>query len=205
MRYLLLSTLLICQFIVQPCQAQSRPKGFLGVNWGAGAEAVVGVLRQRAGVQLPDAVNPGTGSVEAVGGTFAGQEVGTWTLEFVENRFVAATVRLKATDENASAMYKELKQQLSAKYGAATGEKKLDTPENRRNRNQGDRKRTGSAAFWRFRETLQDKNEMLIELTDPGDSSNSPDIAVRYALEAPNGGAAAANASAVRPVRSEDL
>lgn len=154
-----------------------RPAGFLGVAFGSTPAEVVRVLGSRGGATVPEEMPSTFDKLELTGGNFAGQEVLKWTLEFVERKFAAATVTLK-TDGNGMLVYQELKQNLVAKYGPATGEKKAaksdaDKKKSAQGNNGTRREETyGRVAFWKFEPTLSDKSRSLIICTAGGPDGN---------------------------------
>ena len=99
----------------------TRPTSFVGVPWGSTPEDTVRILGARAGVSPPEEGTVVGDKLELTGGKFAGQNVTKWTIEFTGRKLYAATVLLKA-DAGASSLYRELKQMLTAKYGAVSGE-----------------------------------------------------------------------------------
>jgi hypothetical protein len=153
-------------------QAQSRPKGFLTLPWGASRAEAIDVVR-RQGATLPEE-DMGDELIEAVGGRFAGQQAVSWRLQFVNGKFAAATVTLQPT-EKAATLYRDLKQQLMAKYGAHSGERKIasGTAEERRQMRAiyGELPASrGTAVTWKFAPTLADKNNLSI-ICETGTSS----------------------------------
>ncbi|MEO6785510.1 MAG: hypothetical protein ABI318_05190, partial [Chthoniobacteraceae bacterium] len=60
--------------------AAERPGGFLGIAWGASPEEAKRVLQKRPGIQFPE--NADDYHIEMTGGSFAGQPVAKWVIEF---------------------------------------------------------------------------------------------------------------------------
>ena len=102
--------------------AAERPNGFLGIPWGASPEEVKRVLQKRPGVIFPE--NADDFHIEVTGGTFAGQPVAKWVIEFPERKFASAAVTLK-TEGSAGTAYNEFQNQLVSKYGPTTTAKNL--------------------------------------------------------------------------------
>src|SRR5437879_862242 len=98
--------LLILLLLNAAAFAAERPKGFLGIAWGASPEEAKRVLQARSGVKFPEESDDY--HVEVTGGSFAGQPVTKWVLEFPDRKFGSASVTLK-TEGNASAVFKEFK------------------------------------------------------------------------------------------------
>ena len=127
----------------------------------------------------------------ATGGTFAGQEVVSWTMKFLTGKLIAGSVLLKPA-ESGSASYRELKQQLIAKYGPHSGEAKLTgTREERRIRAASGLPslKRGTTVTWKFPPALQDKDHLSImcEVAAPNDVETDDEslfaVTLRYANE----------------------
>ena len=118
MKHTILFLLLLCTAAI----AVERPKGFIGINWGASPEEAKRAMQARQGVRFPEEADDY--KFELTGGTFAGQPVTKWILEFPSRQFTSATVILK-NEDNASTLYKDFRTQFAAKYGPATTDKKL--------------------------------------------------------------------------------
>jgi hypothetical protein len=168
-------------------QSRPRPKGILSAHWGASRSEVITMLRQNGAV-VPEE-DPGGDQLTATGGTFAGQEAVSWTMEFLTGKLIAGSVTLKRV-ESGSALYRELKQQLIAKYGPHSGEGKLSgTKEERRARAASGLSalKRGTAVTWKFAPTLQEKDALSItcEVVAPNDVDTDDEsllvVTVRYA------------------------
>jgi hypothetical protein len=193
--------------------AVDRPKGFLGIAWGASPEEAKRVLQGRSGVKFPEESDDY--HVELTGGTFAGQTVTKWVLEFPDRKFASAAVTLK-TDGNASAVYKEFRTQLVAKYGSVTSDKKPSAggAQARKTYNGERQPALGNVATWKFLPTMKDKTSIVIsaELAGPGGKPANDEsqlaVTVRYVNESLTGTPAAGTASAKTahaPVKKDDL
>lgn len=155
--------------------------------------------------------------LEITGGKFAGQEVVTWSLEFVRNKFVAAAVSLKAPEGNTSALYRQLLQELKRKYGPQPLEKKFSTltAEQRKTYTLNGLRapNRGTAATWKFVPNLKDKDTLSLTCEHaPPNGSDSADettylVTVRYSADSLKtqimAGAAAADKNPA--VRAKDL
>jgi hypothetical protein len=163
--FLVIAALLLASDVGTFAQS-ARPKTFHGLSWGATSTEVLAAL-SRSGASVPSGDEfPSTpGIIEARGGTFAGQEVISWTFEFVDGKLASSAVVLKPA-ETGSALYRELKQQLIHKYGPSSAERRTgaSTPEERRLRQLYGRSyiRTGSEVIWRFAPNLRDKDSLSI-------------------------------------------
>src|SRR5690242_3681212 len=128
--------------------AADRPKGFLTINWGASPEEAKRVMQARPGVKFP--TDADDYKFELTGGTFAGQAVDKWILEFPDRKFASAIVIIKG-EGDAAGKFKEFRTELGKKYGTATTDKKL----------KGDKKGgeapTGTQAIWKFSPNLKEK------------------------------------------------
>jgi hypothetical protein len=193
---------------VVQAQSPSRPKGILSANWGASRSEVVTMLRQN-GATVPEE-DPGGDQLTVTGGTFAGQEAVSWTIEFLRGKLIAGSVTLKPADSG-PALYRELKQQLIAKYGPHSGEGKITgTREERRLRAASGLPalKRGTTVTWKFAPTLQDKDSLSItcEVVAPNDVEIDDEsllvVTLRYANETLKAQAAklAANPPAEAPV-----
>jgi hypothetical protein len=145
--------------------------------------------QQRATVPEDDA---GGDRLVATGGTFAGQQAVTWTLEFLTNKMICGSIVLKPA-ESGPMLYRELKQQLITKYGPHSEEGKLTgSREERRSRaalGLPSPKR-GTSVTWKFLPTLQDKDSLSItcEVAPPAEAPLTEDesiftVTLRYANE----------------------
>lgn len=184
--------------------AAERPSGFLGIAWGASPEEAKRVLQNRPGVVFPE--NADDYRIELTGGTFAGQNVAKWVIEFPERKFASAAVTLK-TETNASAVYKEFRTQLATKYGSATTDKKSGGTI----KGGGQPTPAMSMAMWRFRPTMKDKDSVVISAEINGDKRGNEDsgtVVIRYVnetLAGTVGGASSTAAKLTAPVKKEDL
>jgi len=142
------------------------------------------------GAMIPEE-DPGGDVLAVTGGTFAGQDVVSWTMEFSTGKLFAGSVTLKPADSG-TALYRELKQQLIAKYGPHSGEGKLTgTREERKLRAASGLPalKRGTVVTWKFPPTLQDKDTQSIscEVTAPTDSETDDEslftVTVRYTNE----------------------
>jgi hypothetical protein len=190
MTRVLFSLLLLCTAAF----AVERPKGFLGINWGASPEEAKRVMQARPGVKFPEETDDY--KFELTGGTFAGKPVVKWVLEFPERKFASAVVVLKSEGDT-PALYKEFRTQLVAKYGSATTDRKLSKSE-RRPGYPPDRGGLGNSSTWKFNPNIREKSSLSIvcELAGPN-GGPTPDeaqlsVTVRYINETLVG---AANAS----------
>ena len=98
----------------------NAPKGFLTIDWGESPEAARVKLLTRAGVVFDSGyVDPSHQRLLFKAGTFMGEPVDTWSLEFVNNKFFWAYVLLDS--EN----FGDVESLLRVKYGTPTS--KTDT------------------------------------------------------------------------------
>ena len=187
--------------------AVDRPAGFLGIAWGASPEEAKRVLQKRPGVTFPE--NADDYKIELTGGTFAGQPVAKWVIEFPDRKFAAATVTLK-TDGASGAVYKEFRSQLVSKYGSAT----MDKHSGGTVKKGGQPQPASSAAVWKFTPSLKDKNSVLISAeisgaTMKGGEETGGTVTIKYVNETLTGTAAATGGKPVpkttAPVKKEDL
>jgi len=190
--------------------AADRPAGFLGIAWGASPEEAKRILQKRPGIQFPE--NADDFHIELTGGSFAGQPVAKWVIEFPERKFAMASVTLK-TEGNAGSVYKEFRNQLVSKYGSATTDKKTGVTGRTKAAQAAGAQGAGNMALWKFPPTMREKSSVLIsaELTGAGargDDSQGT-VTIKYVNETLTGAAAAANGKDVpktaAPVKKEDL
>jgi hypothetical protein len=192
--------------------AAERPTGFLGIPWGASPEEAKRVLKDRPGVKFPEESDDY--HVEITGGSFAGQPVTKWVLEFPERKFGSASVTLKS-DGNASAVFKEFRTKLSEKYGSGS-DKKLSGGVSQVRKSYGtERSPVGSVTTWKFEPSMKEKYSVLIvaELAGQGGKWTSEEsqlaVTIRYINEAITGPYAKGSASSAKPlaatVKKEDL
>ncbi len=188
-----------------------RPSGFLGIPWGASPEEVKRILQKRPGVTFPE--NADDYHIELTGGTFAGQAVTKWVIEFPDRKFASAAVTLR-TEGNAGTMYKEFCDLLVSKYGpTTTGRTATGTGKSKTS--QGSVQ--ASSKLWKFLPTMKDKSQVVIsaELTGATGKRGSADpqgsVTIKYVNETLTGAAAPASGSgsAAKPaqpaVKKEDL
>jgi hypothetical protein len=188
-----------------------KPRGFLTINWGASPEEAKRVMQARPGVKFPEDADDY--KFDLTGGTFAGQPVLKWTLEFPERKFASATVVIKGEDPQS--LYKEFRAQLVSKYGSATTSQKIKSggpkPYNAPRTAPG-----GSVTSWKFPPNLKDKSNLTIscELSGPnGAPTQDPaqmQLIIRYTNEtlttaAATNAEAGAKATAPVGVKKDDL
>jgi hypothetical protein len=190
--------------------AAERPTSFLGIPWGASPEEAKRILQKRPGVTFPE--NADDFHIELTGGSFAGQPVAKWVIEFPERKFAMATVTLK-TEGNASSVYKEFRNQLVAKYGSATVDKKTGASTGRAKNAQPQPQGSGNMAVWKFPPTMKEKSSVVISAelagaTARGDDSQAT-VTIKYLNESLTAAAAAASGKdapkTTSPVKKEDL
>ncbi len=200
-----LALLLACS----PLALAERPSGFLGIPWGASPEEAKRVLQKRPGVTFPE--NADDYHIELTGGTFAGQPVAKWVIEFPDRKFASAAVTLK-TEGNASSVYKEFRSQLTSKYGSATTDRKIGAGSGKTKAQQA--QASGNMAVWKFTPTMKDKSQVVISAEVSGVAARGGDtqgsVTIKYVNETLTGAAApAGGASASKPaqpaVKKEDL
>ena len=195
-----------------------RPAGFIGVPFGATPEDAIRILSARPGLIIPETLPTLVEKLDLTGGNFAAQEVLKWTVEFADKKFAAATVVLKP-DGNGLAVFRDLKQSLTVKYGPPTGERKPGVSDaDKKARQQGNGKKAdtfGSVAYWKFPATLADKDAKMIvcEATGPDGNEVTEEakiqVTVHYIDETLKPLAAKAGVTGVTkgsvPVKKEDL
>ena len=199
-------------------QKLERPLGFVGVPFGATPEEAIRILSARPGLIIPESLPTVVEKLELTGGNFAAQEVLKWTVEFTDRKFASATVVLKP-DGNGLAVYRDLKQNLTAKYGQPTGERKPGMSDaDKKTRQQASGKKTdtfGNVAYWKFAPTIADKESKIIvcEATGPDGNEVTEEakiqVTIRYIDEtlkplATKGGVGTVSKTIV-PVKKEDL
>lgn len=189
MRAFLFAVLAAFTPLIASGQSHPRPKGILNANWGASRAEVITMLQQH-GATVPEE-DPGGDQLVVAGGSFAGQEALSWNMEFFSGKLIAGSVLLKPS-ESASVLYRDLKQQLIAKYGPHSGEGKITgSREERRARSTSGlpAPKKGTAVTWKFTPTLQAKDSLSItcEMAPPADSATEDEslflVTVRYANE----------------------
>ena len=181
--------------------AAERPGGFLGIQWGASPEEAKRILQKRPGITFPE--NADDFHIELTGGTFAGQPVTKWVIEFPDRKFASAAVTLK-NEGNASSAYKEFRSRLAEKYGSATTDKRVSST--------GASKRLQSAAsmaIWRFKPTMTDRTSVIIsaELTVGNMKGGGEDpqaaVTIKYVNETLTGAAAPTGTAPAKPAKPE--
>lgn len=210
MKHIFLFLLLLCitAFAIE------RPKGFLGINWGASPEEAKRVMQARQGVKFSEEADDY--KFDLTGGTFAGQPVVKWVLEFPSRQFASATVILK-NEGNASTLYKDFRTQFAAKYGPATTDKKLTSKsDNRQMRNPGAvevKPQLGGIAIWKFGPNMKEKSNITIscQLADVkgGPAMNEDQLVLTIHYEKNTGAEAKDATNGSKPsqnnVKKEDL
>ncbi len=189
--------------------AAERPKGIINLPWGASPEEVKRALAARPGVMFPE--NTDDYHMEPTGGTFAGQPVAKWVLDFPERRLASASIVLKL-DGGASSIYKDFREKLSAKYGSPTTEKRLSAA-GKTVRQAGAARTTsfGSMSIWKFTPNLKEKESLTVvaELSDgKGGSTSNEDaltVVIRYTNETLLPAKGDGSGKVVAPVKKEDL
>ena len=185
--------------------AADRPGGFVGIPWGASPEEAKRILQKRPGIQFPE--NADDNHIELTGGSFAGQPAAKWVIEFPERKFASASVTLK-NEGNAGTVYKEFRDQLVAKYGSATTDKKSGSV----TKKGGQPAAASNAAIWKFAPTMKEKNSVLVsaELTGAnkrGGEDAGGTVTIKYVNETLTGAAAAGKDApkTTTPLKKEDL
>ena len=185
-----------------------RPKGIINIAWGASPEEVKRALAARPGVMFPE--NTDDYHMEPTGGSFAGQPVAKWILDFPERRFASASVILKL-EGGATSVYKDLRAKLSEKYGSPTTEKKLSGGGKAvRAYNAPKSASYGSMSTWKFVPNMKEKEAITVvaELSDgkgnPTANEEALTVTIRYVNETmlPK---SADGGKIVAPVKKEDL
>ena len=194
--------------LVTLATAAERPKTFIGLPWGASPEEAKRALSARPGVMFSE--NTDDYHMEPTGGTFAGQPVAKWVLDFPERRFASASVVLKL-EGGATSVYKDLRAKLSEKYGSPTTEKKLGSGKAVRPAYSERRVNYGSMSIWKFVPNLKEKESITVvaELSDgKGGSTASEDaltVVIRYTNETMLPTKGDGPGKVVAPVKKEDL
>ena len=188
--------------------AGARPDGFMGIAWGSSPEEAKRVLQKRPGVVFPE--NADDYRIEVTGGSFAGQPVAKWVIEFPDRKFASAVVTLKA-EGNPSAVFKEFRSQLVAKYGSATTDKNSSGSGKAKG---GQPQAASSMAVWKFAPTMKERSSVLVsaELTGAtarGGEETGGTVTIKYVNETLTGAAAAASGKpapkTTTTVKKEDL
>ncbi len=169
-------------------QKLQRPTGFMGVAFGAAPAEIVRVISTRGGAEAPEELPTTFDKLELKGGTFAGQEVLKWTLEFANGRFAAATVTLKS-EGNGIDVFNEIKKTLIEKYGPVASERKADKAEQNKKDRPGNgtpRNTTyGKVASWKFEPNLKDKSRSAIvcEATGPDGKETTDESKLQVSVQ----------------------
>jgi hypothetical protein len=208
-------TLLFLIILCTSALAAERPKGFLGINWGASPEEAKRIMQARPGVKFPEETDDY--KFELTGGFFADKPVAKWILEFPDRKFASAVVVLKV-DGDASELYKEFRTQLVVKYGSATTDKKLSAKgPDRRPAGGGERPTSlGNSTIWKFAPNLKEKNNVSIvcELAGPNGAPATAEaqlgVSIRYINDtllgaAKDSAAAGAKAAGKPGVKKDEL
>ena len=194
--------------------AVERPGGFVGIPWGASPEEAKRILQKRSGVKFPEESDDF--HIELTGGTFAGQPVAKWVIEFPDRKFASGAVTLKM-EGSPSSVYKEFRKDLTDKYGSPTTDKKLTTGKASAVYSPTRPVSFGNATSWRFPTTMKEKTVIVVsaELAGPGGKAAADEtqlsVTIKYVNETLTGAAAAAAnppASAKptpAPVKKDDL
>src|SRR5688572_23864717 len=155
-----LALILLCTTLLA-----ERPKGFLGINWGASPEEAKRVMQARPGVKFPEDADDY--KFELTGGTFAGKPVAKWTLEFPERKFAMAAITIDSKGD-AQSLYKEFRAELVEKYGSATTSSKISSKGVPKNYN-APRSSLGNITSWKFPPNMKEKSNVTIscELSGP--------------------------------------
>lgn len=154
-------------------------------------------MQARPGVKFPDDTDDY--KFELTGGTFAGQPVARWTLEFPERKFASAAVVIDAKGE-AQSLYKDFRAELVKKYGSATTSQKISS-KGPRNPNLPRSSSLGNISSWKFPPNMKDRSNITIacELSGPGGAPTTDpaqlQLIIRYTNETLTS-AAVANAEA---------
>lgn len=185
--------------------AAERPGGFVGIPWGASPEEAKRILQKRPGVQFPESADDY--HIELTGGSFAGQPATKWVIEFPERKFASASVTLKS-EGNAGTIYKEFRDQLVAKYGSATVDKKAGGVIKKGAQPMA----TSNTVVWKFAPTMKDKTSVIISAELTGANKRGDDTAgivtIKYVNETLTGAAATGGKEAPKtttPLKKEDL
>jgi hypothetical protein len=191
----LLSLVLLCTAAL----AVERPKGFLGINWGASPEEAKRVMQARPGVKFPEEADDY--KFELTGGTFAGKPVVKWIFEFPERKFASAVVVLKSEGDT-PALYKEFRTELVKKYGPASTDRKLASKPDRRAAPNAPTP-LGNSSTWKFAPNIREKNTVSIVCEMSGPSGPTADaaqllVSIRYVNDTLLGAANASTAAGAK-------
>ena len=194
--------------------AVERPVGFAGILWGASPEEAKRILQKREGVKFPEESDDF--HIELTGGTFAGQPVAKWVIEFPDRKFASGAVMLKP-EGSANSAYKEFRSKLTEKYGSPTTDKKLTTGKAGQSAVYSATRPVslGNATVWRFPTTMKDKTVIVVsaELKGPngkvGTDESQLTVTIKYVNETLTGAATANPAGSAKPtpapVKKDDL
>jgi hypothetical protein len=95
--------------------------GFMDIPWGATGDMVKKTLPSKAHTRL-DQIKIKPGELVFSGGKFAKFKVQRFTLEFINDRFWNAHVRLEPVSKDHAKEHATLKQLISEKYGAPSSD-----------------------------------------------------------------------------------
>jgi hypothetical protein len=203
----LLSLLLLCTAALA-----ERPKGFLGINWGASPEEAKRIMQARPGVKFPEETDDY--KFELTGGEFAGKPVVKWVLEFPERKFASAVVILK-NEGDTQTLYKEFRRNLVEKYGSATTDRKLKGSSNSQPAGGPRSTSLGNSTIWKFNPNLKEKSTVSIvcELAGPngGPATDAAQlsVSVKYVNDTLVGAASASATAGAKAgqtgVKKDDL
>lgn len=173
-------------------QTFTRPKTVMNMKWGASRIEVLKTIADAGGTvaeALYDSTEP---HLQCAGGKFAGQDVAAWDAEFVHGQLVGFAVTMKSA-ESGSALYREIKKELTKKYGQPTGERKLSTltPDQKRALQVAGARipNQGTSTTWKFAPNLQEKDSLTLacEMAPPAgvatEDENQFLVTIRYASE----------------------
>jgi hypothetical protein len=95
--------------------------GFMDIPWGATGDMVKKTFPSKARTRL-DQIKSKSGELVFSGGKFAKFKVNHFTLEFINDRFWIAHVRLEPVSKDHAKEHATLKQLISEKYGAPSSD-----------------------------------------------------------------------------------
>ena len=110
-------SLIIMSLLFAAAAVAETPTGFADISFGATLKEVQATFSTREGVK------PASNTTERLtfaGGTFAGQPVKLWTLDFAGGKFASGSALV---DNVKKPIYDDLKKQLTRKYGKPDSEK----------------------------------------------------------------------------------
>ena len=183
------------------------------IPWNAPPEKALELLRGRGQLELPESV-PTNGVLELTGGTFAGQPVLKWRLDFVNAQFASGTVTIKP-ETNPPGLYREFKARLMEKYGPHASERKLGSapdPQAAKKRERKEPGLFGNIVQWKFPPTLGDRERkaVTVQLAAENGAPTLDEAALLLTVTYSNESLleAASKAAAPKgpaPVKAEDL